>query len=168
MPALLFHQFWLHQDCVLNSSTSSPLSVSKLATYANKIMKIHPHCICLKPKALSLSYGAIDCKLRANFFTKLAGYASRRFNHDGRMIPLTIEGIRHVQKTARALSHTQGAALASLLNAVSLLLKICFPTADRTGGSKSQSVVLPANGTLSRRHPFSFLESSVKTHRPMR
>ena len=65
---------------------------------------------------MSLFYRTVDCKLWANLFTKLTGYTSRRFNDKGRMIPLTVEGIRHFQDPARAIFHTKGAALASLLN----------------------------------------------------
>jgi hypothetical protein len=34
------------------------------------------------------------------------------------MIPLAVEGLRHLQNPARAKFHTKGAALASLLNDV--------------------------------------------------
>jgi hypothetical protein len=65
---------------------------------------------------LSLFHRAVDGELWAHLFTKLTGYTGRRFNHKGRMIPLTVEGIRHFQDPARAIFHTEGAALASLLN----------------------------------------------------
>jgi hypothetical protein len=65
---------------------------------------------------LSLFYRTVDCKFGANLFTKLTGYTSRRFNHKGRMIPFAVEGLRHLQNPARAIFHTKGAALASLLN----------------------------------------------------
>jgi hypothetical protein len=46
----------------------------------------------------------------------LTGDTGRRFNHNRRMIPLAVEGLRHLQNPARAIFHTKGAALASLLN----------------------------------------------------
>jgi hypothetical protein len=56
----------------------------------------------LKPSTFRLFHRTVDGKLWANLFTKLAGYTSRRFNHKGRMIPLTVEGIRHFQNATRA------------------------------------------------------------------
>lgn len=75
-----------------------------------------PFALTLKPWALGLFYRAVDGKLRANLFTKLTGYTSRRLNDKGGMIPLAVEGIRHFQNPARAIFHAKGAALASLLN----------------------------------------------------
>lgn len=72
----------------------------------------------LAPWALSLFYRTIDGKLWADLFTKLTGYTGSRFNHKRRMISLAVEGLRHVQNPARAIFHTKGAALASLLNEV--------------------------------------------------
>jgi hypothetical protein len=70
----------------------------------------------LKPTALGLFYRAVDGKLWTNLFTKLTGHTSRRLNDNGRMIPLTVEGVRDFQNPARAIFHAKGAALASLLN----------------------------------------------------
>jgi hypothetical protein len=72
----------------------------------------------LKPRVLSLFYRTVDGKLWADLFTKLTGYTGRSFNHNWRMIPLAVEGHRHLQNPARAIFHTKGAALASLLNDV--------------------------------------------------
>ena len=67
---------------------------------------------------MSLFYRAIDCKFRADLFTELTGYTGRRFNHKRGMIPLAVEGLRHLQNPARAEFHTEGAALATLLDDV--------------------------------------------------
>ena len=67
---------------------------------------------------MSLFYRTVDGKLWADLFTKLASYASRSFNHNWRMIPLAVEGLRQLQNPAGAIFHTKGAALASLLNDV--------------------------------------------------
>jgi hypothetical protein len=48
----------------------------------------------------------------------LTGYTGNRFNHKGRMIPLAVEGLRHLQNSAGTKFHTEGAALASLLDDV--------------------------------------------------
>ena len=70
----------------------------------------------LAPWALSLFYRTVDGKLWADLFTELTAHTGRSFNHNWRMIPLAVEGHRHVQNPARAIFHTKGAALASLLN----------------------------------------------------
>jgi hypothetical protein len=92
--------------------------VSELPTTKYKFTKIHPHGICLKPWLSSLFYRTVDGKLWADLFTKLTGHTGRSINHKRRMIPLAVEGRRHLQNPARAIFHTKGAALASLLNDV--------------------------------------------------
>jgi hypothetical protein len=93
-------------------------SVSELPTTKYKFTKIHLRLICFRPWLSSLFYRTVDGKLWADLFTKLTGYTGRSINHKRRMISLAVESRRHLQNSARAIFHTKGAALASLLNDV--------------------------------------------------